>query len=117
MKTAGPFSGLSCFRRRAMSDFYQNYTEGPSNNPNSGDRGTAPMVLGLISLICSLTFSRLAGIILGIIAVCLSSGIRKENSQANAGFIMGILGICIAAVIFFSLLFLALPVISGILFF
>ena len=76
-------------------------TEGPSNNPNSGDRGTAPMVLGLISLICSLTFSRLAGIILGIIAVCLSSGIRKENSQANAGFIMGILGICIAAVIFF----------------
>ena len=45
-----------------MSDFYQNYTEGPSNNPNRGDRGTAPMVLGLISLICSLTFSRLAGI-------------------------------------------------------
>ena len=72
-----------------MSDFYQNYTEGPSNNPNRGDMGTAPMVLGLISLICSLTFSRLAGIILGIIAVCLSSGIRKENSQANAGFIMG----------------------------
>lgn len=81
-----------------MGEFYENYNCSPENNPDYKDRGTAPLVLGICSLICALTFSRLAGLVLGIIAVCISSSIRKENPHAEAGFILGIIGICVSIV-------------------
>ena len=81
-----------------MGEFYENYNCPPENNPDYKDRGTAPLVLGICSLICALTFSRLAGLVLGIIAVCISSFIRKENPHAEAGFILGIIGICVSIV-------------------
>ena len=81
-----------------MGEFYENYNRPPENNPDYKDSGTAPLVLGICSLICALTFSRLAGLVLGIIAVCISSSIRKENPHAEAGFILGIIGICVSIV-------------------
>ena len=81
-----------------MGEFYENYNRPPENNPDYKDRGTAPLVPGICSLILALTFSRLAGLVLGIIAVCISSSIRKENPHAEAGFILGIIGICVSIV-------------------
>ncbi len=81
-----------------MEVVHENYNRPPENNPDYKDRGTAPLVLGICSLICALTFSRLAGLVLGIIAVCISSSIRKENPHAEAGFILGIIGICVSIV-------------------
>ena len=81
-----------------MGEFYENYNRPPENNPDYKDRGTAPLVLGICSLISAHTFSRLAGLVLGIIAVCISSSIRKENPHAEAGFILGIIGICVSIV-------------------
>ncbi len=98
-----------------MSEFYENYNRPPENNPDYKDRGTAPLVLGICSLICALTFSRLVGLVLGIIAVCISSSIRKENPHAEAGFILGIIGICVSIV--FSGIILLLVFFPFILFF
>lgn len=81
-----------------MEVVHENYNRPPENNPDYKDRGTAPLVLGICSIICALTFSRLAGLVLGIIAVCISSSIRKENPHAEAGFILGIIGICVSIV-------------------
>lgn len=77
-----------------MSEFYENYTEGPQNGPKSPS-GTTPFVLGLLSIILSLSFSRLAGIVLGIIAIVLGGRLRYTDSEAKAGFIMGIIGLCL----------------------
>lgn len=88
-----------------MSEYYEGYTEGPEKNSNYKDTGTAPMVLGLLSIIFSLTFSRIVGLVLGIIAVVMSGRTRKENTQANAGFVMGIIGICISSVLLSLILF------------
>ena len=79
------------------------YSNEPDNNKSKGDSGTVPMVLGLCSLILALTFSRLVGFVLGIIAVVKGSKLRHINSDANAGFVMGIIGICISAVAFLIL--------------
>lgn len=77
-----------------MSEFYEKYTEGPQNGPKSPS-GTTPFVLGLLSIILSLSFSRLAGIVLGIIAIVLGGRLRYTDSEAKAGFIMGIIGLCL----------------------
>ena len=52
-------------------------------------------MLGLLSIILSLSFSRLAGIVLGIIAIVLGGRLRYTDSEAKAGFIMGIIGLCL----------------------
>lgn len=80
------------------------YSNPPEDNPHYEDRGTAPMILGILSLIFSLTFSRLIGLVLGIIAVCLGSKYRYTNKDAKVGFVTGIIGICISAIIFFAFL-------------
>lgn len=91
-----------------MSEYYENYNEGPQNNPSQKDRGTAPLVLGILSIVFSLTFSRFIGLVLGIIAICLGNPYRHEDRSANAGFIMGVVGLCLSlvvvAIFFFSLM-------------
>ena len=91
-----------------MSEYYENYNEGPQNNPPQKDRGTVPLVLGILSIVFSLTFSRLLGLVLGIIAICLGNPHRHEDRSANAGFIMGVVGLCLSlaavAIFFFALM-------------
>lgn len=78
------------------------YSNPPEDNPKYEDRGTAPMILGILSVIFSLTFSRLIGLVLGIIAVCLGGKYRYTNKDAKVGFITGIVGICISAIFIFA---------------
>lgn len=79
------------------------YSNPPEDNPHYEDRGTAPMILGILSLIFSVSFSRLIGLVLGIIAVCLGSKYRYTNKEAKYGFVMGIIGICISAIALFAI--------------
>lgn len=92
-----------------MEENNRYYSNAPDENPNYEDRGTAPMILGILSLIFSFTFSRIIGLVLGIIAVCLGSRYRYENKEAKAGFIMGIIGITINAIIILGFLCFTLP--------
>ena len=91
-----------------MSEFYENYNEGPQNRQNMGDSGTAPLVLGLLSLIFALSFSRLVAIVLGIIAIVMGGKTKDVCTEAKAGFVMGIIGLvlslCIYALFFLVLL-------------
>jgi len=85
-----------------MAEYYSNE---PDQKPIK-DMGTAPMILGICSIVLSLTFSRLIGLILGIIAVVQGAKAKEFNSDAKAGFIMGIIGICMNCVLLFLLLLL-----------
>lgn len=74
------------------------------------DRGTSVFVLGLLSLIFSLTVSRVVAVILGIIAIVTGSSRKQESSLANAGYIMGIIGLCIAGVLLAMIVFFCILV-------
>lgn len=78
------------------------YSNPPDENPKYGDRGTAPLVLGILSLVSSLTVSRVVGLVLGIIAVCLGNKHKHVSEEAKIGFILGIIGICISAIVIFA---------------
>ncbi len=87
-----------------MAEYYSNEPE----QKNIKDGGTAPLILGICSIILSLSFSRLIGLVLGIIAVVLGSKFKDHNSDAKAGFIMGIIGICLNTLLLFFLLLMLL---------
>ncbi|MGN0907037.1 MAG: hypothetical protein ACI4NM_07805 [Bullifex sp.] len=73
------------------------YTNDPDNGKRRGDEGTMPLILGILSIVLSLTFSRLIGLILGIIAIVKGSQHRYEDNDAKAGFICGIIGVCLSS--------------------
>lgn len=76
---------------------------------NRNNIGTTPLVLGIMSVIFSLTFSRLIGLILGIIAIVKGSKYRNVDNDAKAGWILGIIGVVLSgAIVFLVLLFFML---------
>lgn len=71
---------------------------------NRKDNGTTPLILGIMSVIFSLTFSRLIGLILGIIAIVKGSKAKDYDNDAKAGWILGIIGVALSGVLVFILL-------------
>ncbi len=78
-----------------MAEYYSNE---PDNGKKRGDEGTMPLILGILSIVLSLTFSRLVGLILGIIAIVKGGQHRYADNDARVGFICGIIGVCISSV-------------------
>ena len=72
------------------------------------DIGTAPLVLGIISVVLSLTLSRVVGFILGILAIVKGGRYRHVDNDARAGWILGIIGVTISGLFVFLLLLLIL---------
>ncbi|MCM1307479.1 MAG: hypothetical protein NC223_02650 [Butyrivibrio sp.] len=62
----------------------------------------ASMICGIMSLIWAwASYGAVVGIVLGIVAVVLSSGVKNagaENGMSKAGFICGLIGIILSAV-------------------
>ncbi len=87
-----------------MAEYYSNEPD----QKNIKDSGTAPLILGICSIVLSLSFSRLIGLVLGIIAVVQGAKAKDYNSDAKAGFIMGIIGICLNTILLFFLLLIML---------
>ncbi len=65
------------------------------------DIGTTPLVLGIISVVLSLSLSRVVGFILGILAIVKGGRYRHMNNDAKAGWILGIIGVTISGIFVF----------------
>ena len=78
-----------------MAEYYSNE---PDNGNRKGDEGTMPLILGILSIVLSLTFSRLVGLILGIIAIVKGGQHRHEDNDARIGFICCIIGVSLSSV-------------------
>ncbi len=72
------------------------------------DIGTTPLVLGIISVVLSLTLSRVVGFILGILAIVKGGRYRHVDNDAKAGWILGIIGVTISGIFVFLILLLIL---------
>lgn len=72
------------------------------------DIGTTPLVLGIISVVLSLTLSRVVGFILGILAIVKGGRYRHVDNDAKAGWILGIIGVTISGLFVFLILLLIL---------
>ena len=72
-----------------------------ADNKTSSGKATASLVLGILSLACSLLgYGAIAGLVLGIIGVVLGARARKEAQTgiATAGFVCSIIGTILSAV-------------------
>ena len=69
-----------------MAEYYSN----DPDNKRKGDEGTLPLIMGILAIVFTITFSRLIGFILGIIAIIKGNQHRLYDNDAKICFICGI---------------------------
>lgn len=92
---------------------YQPYKEeGCVKNKITYDRASNTMILGIISIVCSITVVfTMVGFVLGIIAIVKGSSVRHESNAGLAGWLLGIISVVLfgMCVIFFLAFVLPSP--------
>jgi hypothetical protein len=66
-----------------------NITQNPQRRDNSS---LVALVMGILSIVCSLTGLMPVGLVLGIIGIVQGNKNRKIDSEAHAGFVCSIIG-------------------------
>lgn len=77
-----------------MAEYYSN----DPDNKRKGDEGTLPLIMGILAIVFTITFSRFIGFILGIIAIIKGNQHRLYDNDAKIGFICGIIAVCLSSI-------------------
>lgn len=64
----------------------------------SDDSGSVAMILGIIAIVCAVTgILSLIGLVLGIIAIVNGAKVRKFSSSGMAGWVLGIISVVVSS--------------------
>jgi len=70
------------------------------NEIKEREDGLLPLVLGIVSVVMTFSFSRLVGLVTGILAIVFGRSKKSVSEEAKAGFVMGIIGTVFSGIFF-----------------